>query len=362
MDVIELTKELCNLRTVTHKVDPGVVDKLERLLKNLGYFATRFETNEDVHFLASIGTGNTTLAFVGHYDVVDVDESWNTDPFKSEVKDGLLYARGACDMKAGLAAALIAGKNLAQKNIRSLVYIAGDEEDGSLGAKLMLEKTTEKIDYVIGGEPTAKNEVGDVIKIGRRAVYWGKVSIKGVGGHGAYPKAGKSSIDHLPEIIQKLQEPWSDSSNLFPATSIAVTGINSENKGTNVIPSLTKLIFDARISPNTSIKEFELKLKEILGEICKFDLETLSKSESYIDDSNFKYLAQDLIKSKFSSECHLDTSGGTSDARFFGIKGIPTIEIGTTRINMHAANEAVPIKDIKALEQIYIELGLILKK
>lgn len=359
-ETLELTKHLVRLESVTGNIRPDVVATIANTLQEQGYKTQQVPTASGTHFYATAGQGPVHLAFVSHYDVVPAGEGWNTTPFDPVMRDGILYGRGVCDMKGGLAAQILAGKYLASQGMKISLYIAADEENQSEGMPVMLGSLTEKIDYALCGEPTSFHKSGDAIKVGRRGVLQGKIVLHGTGGHAAYATQIDNPIHALGKVIENLTVPCTDARFDFPASSLSITNINGGTGSYNQVPNQVSLLFDARLSPKTSSEAFETSLRERLDaqHKDKYVLTITKRTPVYhTSDPSFRQIVCGAIKDIVGVLPQINCLGGMSDARFFAWKKIPTLEVGLPAGNMHGPNEFVKIEELERLQRVYEEIG-----
>lgn len=355
-EVVDLTRKLIGLPTVTGEISLAQVEVVQSMLREQGY-STR---NINGNLLATMGSGEKHLALISHYDVVPPGEGWNRDPYSASLDDGIIYGRGACDMKSGVAAHIVAGKQLADLGMKVSLFISADEETGSRGMPLLLEENEGLIDYAIGGEPTSKSaHSGDVVKVGRRGLVHGALTFHGQQGHGAYPERVRNVVHDLPKIIPAILYQLDKGNSEFPASGCSITGVKAGEGRYNVIPGKLTVSFDARLSSETTPEQFEAGLHEQLNKLgIKYDYERALAVKSYrTPDTEFRKRALEGIVNSTGKSPDVNTEGGSSDARFFAHKGIPTIEVGVPQGNMHGADEFVVAEEVDRLVKIYAEIG-----
>ncbi len=359
-ETLELTTQLVRLPSVTGKIEPNVVEALDGILRRHGYNTTLLPTLSGTHFLATVGDGSKHLAFVSHYDVVPAGEGWSSAPFEPTFQEGRLYGRGVCDMKGGLAAQIIGGKYLAAQGMKVSLFIAADEENQSEGMPALLDQCTERIDYALCGEPTSFLASGDAIKVGRRGVLQGKVIVHGKGGHAAYAETVDNPVHSLGDVIAALTWPRYDWNDDFPASSLSVTNVSAGTGVCNQVPQQATILFDARLSPETSPQQFESELRRELDKMNKgkYTLTITKNTPSYYtQDAAFRAIVSSAIEEMNGKRPEVNCLGGMSDARFFAWKGIPTLEVGLPFGNMHGADEFVVVEELDRLRQIYTAIG-----
>ena len=366
MDIVKLSSELMKFKSISPH-SAGSLEYIKDLLEKLGFECNllEFGKNKVKNLYASISGGKgPNVCFAGHTDVVPPGDlkGWNSEPFIPTIKDGILYGRGASDMKTAIAAFLVSSKNFLQLNKSfngSISYILTADEEGEAdyGTKSVVEWLKErkiKIDYCLVGEPTNPNILGEMIKVGRRGSLNGEIIIKGKQGHVAYPEKCKNPIDDLLKVCVSLNEKLDDGSKTFQPSKLTITSIDVCNKVTNLVPNSAKIKFNVRFNDNFKSKDIIDLLRKRLNSIdCKFELITKVSGESFFNFS--EKLTESIVKAVkkvTKNDPELSTSGGTSDARFIS-KICPVIEFGIVGKTMHQINENIPLDDIKKLSEIY---------
>jgi succinyl-diaminopimelate desuccinylase len=369
-DPVEIARELIRCRSVT-PAEGGALAYLEKLLKGPGFDVHRVKFSEpgtaDVENLyARIGSAGPNLVFAGHTDVVPIgdEKSWKHPPFGGEVDGGMLYGRGAVDMKGAIACFAAAALDFVAKGKPkgSISFlITGDEEGPSInGTRKLLAWAAargEKFDHCLVGEPTCSEVVGDMIKIGRRGSLSATLTVLGKQGHVAYPQRAANPIRPLLRMLSKLQdEPLDQGSPHFEPSHLEITSIDVGNPAVNVIPAEAHARFNIRFNEHHTSQS----LKNQIEERCKmgaggaeFRLAYEPASESFVTapGSFVEILSRAVIESG-GKQPALSTSGGTSDARH--IKDYcPVLELGLVGRTMHAIDEHAPVEDLKKLTAIY---------
>ncbi len=369
MDPIDLSSKLISFKSISPKSD-GSIEFIQKILQAKKFKCNSLEFGRPkVKNLYAEYTGGKgpTVCFAGHTDVVppgDIKE-WESNPFKSTIKNGNLYGRGASDMKTGIASFLSATIFFLEKKqgrfngCLSFLITSDEEGNANYGTKSVvewLEKKKKKIDFCLVGEPTNPSLLGEMVKIGRRGSLNGVIDIKGKQGHVAYPEKATNPIDCLLKICDVIQQPLDEGSKIFQPSKLVITSIDVNNKVTNIIPGNAKIRFNVRFNNNFTSK----KIIEILEQrIAKVDnnikISFKVSGESFF---NFSEKLTDAISKSIKKITKktpiLSTSGGTSDARFIA-KLCPVIEFGIVGKTMHQTNENVSIKDIASLSKIYFE-------
>ena len=365
---LELAKSLISRPSVTPN-DNGcqaiMIDRLEKI----GFKIHPLKFGDVDNFWATHGDTGPIFSFAGHTDVVPAgdDEAWKTPPFEPTVKDGLLFGRGAADMKGGLASMLVATENFIEKNPNHkgtvAFLITSDEEgvavNGTVKVIDYLKNNNPKIDYCLLGEPSSTSMLGDVIKNGRRGSLNAILTVKGKQGHIAYPHLAENPIHLATSALNDLcQQQWDNGNEYFPATSFQISNIHSGSRVTNVIPGEVEIMFNFRYSTETTKEELQKKVNDIL------DSHKLNYSIDW-SHSGYPFLTPqgelvsacvDAIEKIKSIRPELSTSGGTSDGRFIAQEGTQVVELGPINATIHQVNESVLVQDLEDLSKIYSQI------
>ena len=350
--------------------DAGCQALMISRLEPLGFKIERMRFGNVDNLYARRGTSGPLLVFAGHTDVVPTGplEKWHTPPFEPTIKEGMLYARGAADMKTSLAAFITSIEEFitAHPNHAGSIglLITSDEEgvavDGTVKVVEALRARGEFIDYCIVGEPTSNKVVGDMIKNGRRGSLSGKLLVKGVQGHIAYPHLVKNPI-HLvaPAIKDMVETIWDTGNEYFPPTSWQISNMNGGTGATNVVPGEVELLFNFRycaLVNNAGSTEANLKQRVhgiLDGHKLDYDLEW-EHSPSYITPrGNLVEAITTAIEQAYGVTPELSTTGGTSDGRFIADICPQVIEFGPLNATIHKLNECVAVADIEPLKETY---------
>ena len=373
-DPVAIARDLLRCRSVTPD-EGGALSFLEKTLKAAGFTTHRMTFSEagtpDVeNFYARIGTTSPHLMFAGHTDVVPPgnEASWSHPPFSGEVADGVLFGRGAVDMKGGIAACIAAAlDHLAAnggKHKGSISFlITGDEESVAInGTPKLLDwaaKHGEKFDHCILGEPSNRESLGDTIKIGRRGSQNGTLIVHGKQGHVAYPERADNPVTGLVTLISALKaEPLDRGSKLFDASNLEFTSVDVGNRTVNLIPGEARARFNIRFNDlhnQESLKALLEKraVKASGGNIrFSFEWEPSNADVFVVEPGPFTNVVAKSVEEVTGRKPTLSTTGGTSDARF--IKNFcPVVEFGLVGQTMHAIDERVPVSELVALTAIY---------
>jgi succinyl-diaminopimelate desuccinylase len=312
---------------------------------------------------ARIGDAGPHLCFAGHTDVVPPgDGNWRAGAFSGEVRDGVLYGRGACDMKGGIAAFVAAAARFLQPGppLGSIsLLITGDEEgdavDGTIKVLNWMREHGEIPDFCLVGEPTNPAKLGEVIKIGRRGSLNARITVHGTQGHSAYPARADNPVHRLLHALSALTAaPLDAGSAWFEPSSLQITSIDVGNTASNIIPSSASARLNIRFNDRHDGAGLSDWLRAVLAQHAeRFDLDTTISGESFLTEPGeaVKRL-QAAIAAASGVMPRLDTGGGTSDARFI-TKLCPVAEFGLVGATMHKVDESVPIAELNALTEIY---------
>lgn len=357
MDVLDLLKELLKFKSITPS-DDGALNYIAMLCPS---FEAHFINKEGVKnlWLTKGSDDGPHLAFVGHVDVVPSGKGWESDPFIPLEKEGFIYARGAQDMKAGLAAFLCASiKHKLDKGRLSILITSDEEGDAKHGTKEILSFMKERSclpDFAIVGEPSCVQTLGDTIKYARRGSINALLRIFGKQGHVAYPDKCDNPIHKAASILPSLCGYALDAGNDdFEPSRIIITNISSGLGVDNVVPKELQLRFNVRNSNLTSLEDVR---SYVMG-VCEgldYDLSLNEGSSFFITDKTHPAidLLKQIIEKKLGINAQLNAKGGTSDARFVSAFGIDVVEFGVCNDSIHAVNERVLASEVIKLEEIY---------
>ena len=364
-DTLNLTKELINRKSITPE-DGGCQKLISERLTRLGFKATHLRFDDVDNLWITHGNAGPLFAFAGHTDVVPTGpiENWETDPFKAEVINGMLFGRGAADMKGGIAAMVIAAEKFVEKkpNHHGIIalLITSDEEGPSInGTRKVIDylnKNNIKIDWCVVGEPSSDKQLADVIRIGRRGSLNGMLDIQGTQGHVAYPDAADNPIHNASAFLAEITSlEWDQGNASFPATTFQISNLNAGMGAENVIPGSLKLLFNFRYSTETTEEELQAKVADILNKYSfNYNLEWKLSGLPFLTESGKLVDATcNAIKEICGIETTCSTGGGTSDGRFIAPTGTELIELGVINESIHKINECVKVDDLEKLSIIY---------
>ena len=362
---LELARELLKRQSVTPK-DDGCQQMIADHLTPLGFKCEHLRFGEVDNLWARFGTEEPVFAFAGHTDVVPTGplEAWDSDPFEPTIRDGMLYARGAADMKSSIAAMMIAVERFLKNNPKptgSIAFlITSDEEgpatDGTVKVIEHLETRNEKIEWCLVGEPSSTDKLADVVKNGRRGSLSADITIKGIQGHVAYPHLAQNPIhDALPALQELTAEVWDEGNDSYPPTSFQISNINSGTGAENVIPGETNIMCNFRFSTELTVEVLKKRLIAILDKHeLDYEIVWRCSGQPFLTAAGKLVEAtQAAIKDVMGYETELSTAGGTSDGRFIAPTGTQVIELGPLNDTIHKINECVAVDDLEKLAEIY---------
>ncbi|WP_194721396.1 succinyl-diaminopimelate desuccinylase [Noviherbaspirillum malthae] len=362
---LALAEKLIALSSVTPD-DNGCQRRIADLLAPLGFECERIESGGVTNLWARKGTAQPLLVFAGHTDVVPTGplEQWTSPPFQPTRRDGRLYGRGAADMKTSIAAMVVAAEEFIHEHPYhkgSIGFlITSDEEgpatDGTLVVCERLKERGEQLDYCIVGEPTSTEQLGDVIKNGRRGSLSGRLTIKGVQGHIAYPQLARNPI-HLmaPALAELAAEKWDEGNEYYLPTSWQVSNIHGGTGALNVIPGTVVIDFNFRFSTASTIEGLQQRVHEILNKYdFGYDIKwTIGGRPFLTPRGNLSDALMQAIKRETGIDADLSTTGGTSDGRFIAEICPQVIEFGPSNESIHKIDENVELRHIDPLKNIY---------
>lgn len=374
--VIKLAIDLLSRPSVTPE-DAGCQKLMKERLAKLGFINETMIFEDTTNLWSrrdgsenTIKNNHPVFCFAGHTDVVPAGnlELWHTPPFEPTIIDGILYGRGAADMKGSLAAMIVATELFVKDypNYQGAItyLITSDEEgpfiNGTTRVIDALEARNEKITYCIVGEPSSTNQVGDIIKNGRRGSISADVDIKGKQGHVAYPEHVINPI-HLamPALAELSQLHWDHGNDYFPATSFQLSNINSGTGATNVVPGHLTALFNLRYSTELTDQIIVEQVESLLNKHqLDYDIKWTFNGKPFITElsneaGDFLTAVSQAVTSVTGIKPQLSTSGGTSDGRFIAPTGAKVIELGPCNATIHQVNESVVCEDLDKLCEIY---------
>ncbi|HKV96644.1 MAG TPA: succinyl-diaminopimelate desuccinylase [Gammaproteobacteria bacterium] len=367
--VLELAKELIARPSLTPD-DAGCQRIIATRLARLGFKIEHLRFGQVDNLWARFGTEKPLLVFAGHTDVVPTGprEQWKSDPFTPTVKDGLLYGRGAADMKGGLAAMVVAVEQFlaAKPKLHGSIgfLITSDEEgpsvDGTSKVMEWLKQRNEKIDWCVLGEPSCLEKFGDTIRHGRRGSLTGLLTVHGVQGHVAYPERADNPIHRvIPALVELSATQWDMRPNPhFPPTSFQISNFHSGTGAGNVIPGDAAIRFNLRYSTAVTAAELQRRVEDILKRYgVRYSIEWRPMGEPFLTQpGKLSSVVQDAVEKATGLRPKLDTGGGTSDGRYIAPTGAEVIEFGPINASIHKIDECVAVNELDSLTRIYREI------
>ncbi len=362
---LALTEELIALPSVTPD-DKGCQQRLIELLTPLGFRCETIQSGNVTNLWARKGNAQPLVVFAGHTDVVPTGplDQWHSDPFVPTQRDGKLYGRGAADMKSSIAAMVVAVEEFlaAHPDHKGSIgfLLTSDEEgpavDGTVVVCDMLKERGEQLDYCVVGEPTSTDQLGDVIKNGRRGSMSGRLTIKGVQGHIAYPHMAKNPI-HLaaPALAELAAEHWDEGNEYYSPTSWQMSNIHAGTGATNVIPGEVVVDFNFRFSTASTVESLQQRVHAILNKYdFDYDIKWTVGGKPFLTPRGVLCDAMSrAIKAETGIDADLSTTGGTSDGRFIAQICPQVIEFGPPNGSIHKIDEHIEIRFIDPLKNIY---------
>ena len=363
--VIDLLCDLVRRRSVTPD-DAGCQDLLQQRLEPLGFDCETMQFNDVTNLWARRGNAGPVLCFAGHTDVVPPgnEELWDSDPFEPTFRDDMLYARGAADMKAGLAAMLVAIEGFLAEHPEHpgsiALLITSDEEgrarDGTLKVIEALQARAEHIDWCVLGEPSSERELGDIVRIGRRGSLSGMLVVNGVQGHVAYPQLADNPIRRFAPLLAELHAiTWDEGNEFFPPTSFQVVDVRAGIGAPNVTPGELTARFNFRYSTEWTHESLQQKVHAVF-DAHDIDYELrwhLSGKPFLTEPGKLINAVHQAVTEQTGTAPELSTGGGTSDGRFISPAGVDVVELGPVNESIHKVNEHVRVSDVIALTHMY---------
>ena len=365
---LELAKELIARKSVTPE-DAGCQEMLARRLERAGFRCEAMKFGDVANLWARRGSASPVVCFAGHTDVVPTGplNEWQSDPFVPTIRDGKLYGRGAADMKSSIAAFVVAAETFAKERPKHsgsvALLITSDEEgvavDGTVKVVEALRRRNEGIDYCIVGEPSSVDRLGDTLKNGRRGSLSGKLTVKGIQGHVAYPHLVKNPI-HLvaPALAEMAKTQWDKGNEDFPPTSFQVSNIHAGTGAANVVPGSVEVDFNFRFSTESSEASLRQKVEALLKKhALEYSVSWVLGAKPFLSQrGRLAKIAAEAARAHTGGHAELATTGGTSDARFI-IEICPeVIEIGPVNASIHKLNEHITLDELEILPRIYLDV------
>lgn len=371
---IELAKQLI-ARPSLNPDDAGCQEILIARLQQLNFNIEQLPFGDVKNIWARYGSEGPLLVFIGHTDVVPTGplDQWTYPPFDPQIHDGMLYGRGSADMKSSIAAMIVACENFIKLNANfkgSIAFlITSDEEgqsiDGTAKVVEVLKQRNEKVDWCLVGEPSSDQQLGDILKIGRRGSLSGKLIIYGKQGHIAYPQLANNPIHKSFLALQELTTmQWDKGNEFFQPTSLQISNIHAGTGAGNVIPGEIQIDFNLRYSPLITAEKIQQTTAAVLEKHqLEFSLQWQHSGKPFITEKGTLVAAcSEAVKTITNITPELSTIGGTSDGRFMAELGCQIVELGPRNNTIHQINECVSVSDLEKLTLIYQKLLQLLYK
>ncbi|WP_063661467.1 succinyl-diaminopimelate desuccinylase [Aliivibrio fischeri] len=365
---LTLAKDLLSRQSITPE-DAGCQELMIKRLEALGFTIEIMVFEDTTNFWARRGNDAPLFTFAGHTDVVPTGDltHWNTNPFEPTIIDGMLYARGAADMKGSLACMVVAVERFVAEHPNhkgSISFlITSDEEgpfiNGTTRVVDTLQERNEIINMCIVGEPSSTAHVGDVVKNGRRGSLTGNLTVKGIQGHVAYPHIARNPIHQaMPALSELATTVWDNGNDYFPPTSFQIPNMNGGTGASNVIPGTVDIMFNFRFSTESTVDELQQRVVEILDKHdLEYELDWIINGLPFLTDTGDLLTAVvNAVDTVNQQKPQLLTTGGTSDGRFIAQMGSQVIELGPVNATIHKVNECVNVEDLEKLTDMYQEV------
>src|SRR3990170_4448589 len=367
VSALELAKELIGRRSITPE-DGGCQELIAQRLTAAGFKCEPMNFGAVTNLWARRGTQSPVVCFAGHTDVVPTGPlgEWHSDPFVPTIRDGKLYGRGAADMKSSIAAFVVAAemfvKERPQHSGSIALLITSDEEgvavDGTVKVVEALRRRNEGIDYCIVGEPSSVDRLGDTLKHGRRGSLSGKLVVRGIQGHVAYPHLVKNPIHLLaPALAELARTQWDKGNDSFPPTSFQVSNIHAGTGAANVVPGSVEVDFNFRFSTESSDESLRKRVGSILDKHgLEYSITWLLGAKPFLSRrGRLEKLVVAAAKKHTGQSAEVTTTGGTSDARFIIDICPEVIELGPVNASIHKLNEHITLDELEMLPRIYLD-------
>jgi succinyl-diaminopimelate desuccinylase len=367
-DVLDLTRDLIARASVTPQ-DGDCQAMLGQRLLAADFRCEHMHYGDVDNLWAVHGSDGPTLVLLGHTDVVPPGprDAWASDPFLPEIRDGVLYGRGAADMKGSVAAFVIALERFVAAHPdhpgRVALLLTSDEEgeaiDGVRRVAETFRERGERLDWCITGEPSSMAKLGDLLRVGRRGTLSATLTVRGVQGHVAYPDKARNPIHQaMPALAELAARRWDDGYETFPPTSLQISNIHAGTGANNVIPGELEVLFNLRFNPSWSAERLEQECEAVLQRHgLEFEVRWHRGGEPfYTPEGPLRAAAREVLGRYCGAAPEESTGGGTSDARFIAPLGAQCIEIGPVNASIHKVDEHVSVADLEALPDLYLAL------
>jgi succinyl-diaminopimelate desuccinylase len=367
-DVLQLAQALIQRASVTPE-DAGCQALIAERLQQAGFVCEHLRYGAVDNLWATHGSGGPVLVLLGHTDVVPPGppEAWTSSPFVPTIRDGVLYGRGAADMKGSVAAFVVALEQFVASHpdhpgTVALLLTSDEEGDAIDGVRRVAETFRgrgERIDWCITGEPSSKEKLGDLLRVGRRGTLSATLTVKGVQGHVAYPEKARNPIHQaLPALAELTARRWDEGFETFPPTSLQISNVHAGTGANNVIPGELQVLFNLRYNPNWDATRLEGECEAVLlAHGLEYAIHWHRGGEPfYTPEGVLRAAAREVLASYSGEPPEESTGGGTSDARFIAPLGAQCIEIGPVNASIHKVDEHVSVSDLEVLPGVYLAL------
>lgn len=364
-DVLALTQELIARPSVTPD-DAGCQAMISARLARAGFRCEQIDFGAVKNLWASHGEGGDVLCFLGHTDVVPPGprEAWASDPFTPTIRDGYLYGRGAADMKGSVAAFVLALEQFVAAHpdhpgTVALLLTSDEEGDAIDGVRKVAEHfrtSGRRIDFCVTGEPSSKETLGDLLRVGRRGTLSGTLTVHGIQGHVAYPEKARNPIHQaMPALAELTARRWDEGYPEFPASSFQVSNIHAGTGANNVIPGHCEVLFNFRYNPGWSAEALEREVHAVLDRHgLQYDLRWHRGGEPFLTrEGRLRAAVRSVLVEQCGTTPDENTGGGTSDARFIAPLGAEVVEVGPVNATIHKVDERVAVAELERLPALY---------
>jgi len=369
MSALELAQSLIKIKSISPK-DGGCFDLIEAELIPLGFQIEKIPELNSETLLAKYGDSGKVFCYLGHTDVVPSgpEDEWTSPPFEANIVEGELIGRGAADMKGSVAVFIESIKNFLadhpSPNFQIWVMLTSNEEGEPADGKIntLMDALTDQnqfIDYCLVGEASSSDNVGDVLRVGRRGSLSGKLKLIGKQGHVAYPHKVLSPILEVGPIINELNQIiWDEGNEHFDPTSFQISNIDSGTGATNVVPGHLNMLFNFRFSPESSQESLKKRFVQVLEKSkCSFEIDWTLNAQPYLTKkTELLSIIQTALKKINGKEAIVDNGGGTSDGRWVSPSGSEVIELGPRNQTIHKIDEKISLADLALLQEIYQQI------
>ena len=364
-DVLALTQDLIARPSVTPD-DAGCQAMISERLARAGFRCEQIDFGAVKNLWASHGEGGDVLCFLGHTDVVPPGprEAWASDPFTPTIRDGYLYGRGAADMKGSVAAFVVALEQFVAAHpdhpgTVALLLTSDEEGDAIDGVRKVAEHfraTGRRIDFCVTGEPSSKEVLGDLLRVGRRGTLSGTLTVQGIQGHVAYPEKARNPIHQaMPALAELAARAWDAGYPEFPASSFQISNIHAGTGANNVIPGHCEVLFNFRYNPGWSAEALEREVHAVLDRHgLQYALRWHRGGEPFLTgEGRLRAAVRTVLMEQCGTTPDENTGGGTSDARFIAPLGAEVVEVGPVNATIHKVNERVAVAELERLPALY---------